>query len=173
MPCSASALHAEEGLETALIQLGADDAKSAGDAGGTAAEILLLRHVVKVDPAILTLHGALAAKHHAVLLRIQGVKRVDEKWRGKFQYTALAVNYEKEALPAGSQGTERKKSKRQSRLELSDGDMIQQTLPLSENEFSRGIMEKTTPVRWNGEELDIPTFLRKNQVIDTGKDQLS
>ncbi|MBQ4315081.1 MAG: hypothetical protein IJC21_06550 [Lentisphaeria bacterium] len=98
---------------------------------------------------------------------------VDEKWRGKFQYTALAVNYEKEALPAGSQGTERKKSKRQSRLELSDGDMIQQTLPLSENEFSRGIMEKTTPVRWNGEELDIPTFLRKNQVIDTGKDQLS
>ena len=97
---------------------------------------------------------------------------VDEKWQGKFQYTALAIKYEQENIQNTS-GTERRKSKRAERLESENSDMIQQILPLSEMEFSRGIMEKTTPVRWNGEELDIPTFLRKNQIIDTGKSSVS
>lgn len=96
----------------------------------------------------------------------------EPEWQGKFQYTALAVKYEQETIPSSSAG-ERKKSKRNQRLEQENNDMIQQILPLSENDFNRGIMEKTTPVRWNGEELDVPTFRRRNQIIDTGKDPLS
>ena len=95
----------------------------------------------------------------------------EPKWHGKFQYTVLAIKYEQE-VPSAS-GGERKRSKRQQRIEQDTGDMVQQTLPLTESDFSRGIMEKTTPVRWNGEELDIPTFMRKNQIIDTGKDPVS
>ena len=97
---------------------------------------------------------------------------VEQEWSGKFQYTALAIKYEQENIQSSS-GTERRKTKRSEHLESENGDMIQQILPLSETEFSRGIMEKTTPVRWNGEELDIPTFLRKNQIIDTGKSSVS
>ncbi len=33
----------------------------------------------------------------------------------------------------------------------------------------KGIMKKGTAVHWNGEELDVPSFKRKNLVIDTGR----
>ena len=94
------------------------------------------------------------------------------EWQGKFQYTALAVKYELEEISPGT-GAVRRKSKRAESVEQDTGDMIQELLPLTETEFSRGIMEKTTPVRWNGEELDIPTFLRKNHIVDTGKGTVS
>ncbi len=35
--------------------------------------------------------------------------------------------------------------------------------------LSKGMMDKTTPVIWNGEDLDFPTFQRRNVMIDTGK----
>ena len=35
--------------------------------------------------------------------------------------------------------------------------------------LSKGIMEKTMPVLWNGEDLDIPTFKRRNAAVDNGK----
>ena len=93
---------------------------------------------------------------------------VDPAWKGRFQFTALAVKYEDEPI-APSSSQERRKSKRKNRMDTDESDMFQQMLPLSENEYSRGIMEKTTPVRWNGEELDVPTFQRRNLTIDTGK----
>ena len=34
---------------------------------------------------------------------------------------------------------------------------------------SKGIMESTQKVVWNGEDLDIPTFKRHGIVIDPGK----
>ena len=34
---------------------------------------------------------------------------------------------------------------------------------------SKGIMERTTPVMWNNEDLDEPTFKRRNLVIDDGR----
>ena len=35
--------------------------------------------------------------------------------------------------------------------------------------ISKGIMERTTPVMWNNEDLDEPTFKRRNAVIDDGR----
>ena len=97
---------------------------------------------------------------------------VEPEWQGKFQYTALAIKYEQEPIPSG-RASDRKKSRRNAQPEQEINGMVQQDLPLSEMEFSRGIMEKTTPVRWNGIELDIPTYMRQNKVIDQGKNSVS
>ena len=94
---------------------------------------------------------------------------VDPAWRDIFQFTALAINYEEEPIKAVP---EKRKSKRANR-DGESGDMIQQTLPWTDTDFSKGIMEKTTPVRWKGEELDVPTFQRRNHTVDTGKNPRS
>ena len=47
-------------------------------------------------------------------------------------------------------------------------DAVQQLLPM--DVVTRGIMEKTVPVIWEGENLDIPTFQRRGIVVDTGKE---
>ncbi|MBO5762729.1 MAG: hypothetical protein J6R85_02565, partial [Lentisphaeria bacterium] len=47
-----------------------------------------------------------------------------------------------------------------------DAEGEQQLLPL--NTLSKGIMEKTTQVIWNREDLDYPTFQRRSVVIDRG-----
>lgn len=125
----------------------------------------------------LSLHNAqsiftISSSHLSKKTSVMVGAAVHPDWHGKFQYTALAVKYEEESIPKTSR-SERSKNKRAERIEKDDGDMIQQSLPLTETEFSRGIMEKTTPVRWNGEELDIPTFLRRNQIVDTGKNTVS
>ena len=49
-------------------------------------------------------------------------------------------------------------------------DAFQQLLPM--DVVTRGIMEKTAPVIWEGENLDIPTFQRRGLVIDTGKENV-
>lgn len=115
---------------------------------------------------------SISSSHIGKKTKIMVGAAVSPDWQGKFQYTALAVRYEQERIPE-STGSGRKKSKRAARIEEDEGDMVQQSLPLAEAEFSRGIMENTTPVRWNNEELDIPTFQRKNLIIDTGKNTVS
>lgn len=137
-------------------------------------------HLCDADAVIFTLTGGeelslgdaqsvftIASDHIGKKTGIMVGAAVDPAWKGRFQFTALAIKYEEEPIPAAS--GERRKSKHKSRIEETESDMIQQILPLSENEYRRGIMEKTTPVRWNGEELDIPTFQRRNITIDTGK----
>ena len=115
---------------------------------------------------------SISSSHIGKKTKIMVGAAVSPDWQGKFQYTALAVRYEQESIPE-STGSGRKKSKRAARIVEEEGDMVQQSLPLAEAEFSRGIMENTTPVRWNNEELDIPTFQRKNLIIDTGKNTVS
>ena len=43
-------LQAEQGLQAVLLQLGADDAQAAGVVGGAIAHLVLLGHIVKVQP---------------------------------------------------------------------------------------------------------------------------
>ena len=43
----------------------------------------------------------------------------------------------------------------------------QQTLDL--DPVSKGIMERTTPVIWNNEDLDEPTYKRRKLMIDDGR----
>ena len=42
-------------------------------------------------------------------------------------------------------------------------------LTLMFDTVSKGIMERTTPVMWNNEDLDEPAFKRRNLVIDDGR----
>ncbi len=134
------------------------------------------------DAVILTLTGspalslsdaqsvfAIASKHIGKKNRILMGAAVDPAWQDVFQFTALTIKYEEEPIKPAA---EKRKSKRAAREEES-GDMIQQTLPWTDAEYSKGIMEKTTPVRWKGEELDVPTFQRRNQIVDTGKNPRS
>ena len=92
---------------------------------------------------------------------------VDEAYRGSMQFTAIAVNFEESGIPQESGG-----SRRKAKSALNENDDEQLTLPLSENEYNFGIMKNTTPVRWKGEELDVPTFQRKGITVDNGKDSL-
>ena len=112
----------------------------------------------------------IASSHIGKKSRVLVGAAVDPAWQDAFQFTALAIKYEEEPIKPV---TEKRKSKRSASREEESGDMVQQTLPWTDADFSKGIMEKTTPVRWKGEELDVPTFQRRNQTVDTGKNPRS
>ena len=65
-------LQAEQGLQAVLLQLGADDAQAAGVVGGAIAHLVLLGHIVKVQPlAVGGGHDALGPQDGAVVAGIQ------------------------------------------------------------------------------------------------------
>ena len=111
----------------------------------------------------------IASSHIGKKSRILVGAAVDPAWQNVFQFTALAIKYEEEPIKPAP---EKRKSKRAARDEES-GDVIQQMLPWTDAEYSKGIMEKGTPVRWKGEELDVPTCQRRNLSVDTGKNPRS
>lgn len=89
------------------------------------------------------------------------------EWNGLLQFSALTIVFDKQEELAVS----KKGGKKQSRIEeesLFGSNAIEQpVLPFAH--VSKGIMESTQKVVWNGEDLDIPTYIRHNEVIDTGK----
>ena len=92
-----------------------------------------------------------------------------EEWRGMIQLCAVTVRLdaENEIVEVMHKSTERT-PKRSRAAAASEEDASQLTLPFLET-VSKGIMENTTPVIWNCEDLDIPTFKRRNTVLDNGK----
>ncbi|MCQ2353371.1 MAG: hypothetical protein MJ033_07860 [Victivallaceae bacterium] len=90
-----------------------------------------------------------------------------EAWRGTFQITALAIKYdarekEREILDSAAASTQRKRTKKSS-----SSDVEQGLFNFDDNK--KGVMEGTIPVLWNGEDLDIPAYKRRDCPITGGK----
>ena len=90
-------------------------------------------------------------------------------WQGMLQFTAVAIKFEKtKAVSAGGKGSKKQQAKEDDADSLfSHASTEQLGLPFAQ--VSKGIMESTQKVLWEGEDLDIPTYIRREQVIDTGK----
>ena len=90
-------------------------------------------------------------------------------WQGMLQFTAVAIKFEKtKAVSAGGKGSKKQLAKEDDADSLfSHASTEQLGLPFAQ--VSKGIMESTQKVLWEGEDLDIPTYIRREQVIDTGK----
>ena len=92
------------------------------------------------------------------------------EWQGLLQFTALAITFDKQQeLPATkSSGRKLRAGAAQDMTDsLFAAPVEQPVLPF--DHVSNGIMESTQKVVWNGEDLDIPTYIRRNIIIDNGK----
>ena len=93
------------------------------------------------------------------------------EWQGARQLCVLAVKYSEpapEPPPRSSQPRPRRETLRtppKPTAADADGEQLEFEL----EPISKGIMERTTPVIWNNEDLDEPTFKRRNAVIDDGR----
>lgn len=88
-----------------------------------------------------------------------------EEFAGQLQLSVLAVRYLDRSEAVREPG--RKRSVRGSAADKND-DGLQMDLPNLTIE-EKGIMENTVPVVFDGVDLDIPTFKRRDMVIDPGK----
>lgn len=92
-----------------------------------------------------------------------------EELAGKLQMSALAVRYmDKNEAVADNPGKRKSSSRRQFTGASGESDSEQLALPNLIAE-EKGIMENTTPVIIDGEDMDIPAFKRRGLIIDTGK----
>ena len=85
-----------------------------------------------------------------------------KEFTGKIMLTALAVRYLDS--PTKSNTVRKRSFIRDDRRE-STGEQLFLDLEVE----NKGIMENTTPVIIDGEDLDIPTFKRRGILVDTGK----
>ena len=93
-----------------------------------------------------------------------------EEWADKILLSAVTVKFDTESEAAdllrNSSAPHPKRTRAaSSSVRVTDGDQL--TLPLEP--VSKGIMERGPQVRWGNEELDIPTFKRRNISVDNGK----
>lgn len=91
------------------------------------------------------------------------------EWDDILQITALSVHYTNKpvAAPVSTSAVARRRNSERKAAPEAEGSFVQQTLELDTVE--KGIMDKTTPEFFNGEDLDIPTFKRRGMIIDPGK----
>ena len=88
------------------------------------------------------------------------------EWKDMLQFTALAIKFDKEELAVNAKNPLPGRQEETESLFRST-PVEQPVLPF--DPVSNGIMESTRKVVWNGEDLDIPTYIRRNIVIDSGK----
>ena len=88
-------------------------------------------------------------------------------WSGSRQLCVLAIKYD-EAPPIPEPPAGRRSAARSERSPEGPAEKPEQ-LTLQFETVSKGIMERTTPVMWNNEDLDEPAFKRRNAVIDDGR----
>ncbi|MCQ2377748.1 MAG: hypothetical protein MJ016_00865 [Victivallaceae bacterium] len=92
-----------------------------------------------------------------------------EEWRNLLQISLLCVSFdsreEERALLEEPSRLSRGRKKRVDRN--GGGDTIQGVFTFDDNR--KGVMEGTLPVMWNSEDLDVPTYKRRNLVIIGGK----
>jgi len=88
-------------------------------------------------------------------------------WQGARQLCVLTVKYSEPEPEIPARPAAHRKRSAAAKPESGGGEAEQLTLKL--DPVSKGIMERTTPVMWNNEDLDEPTFKRRNVVIDDGR----
>ena len=93
-----------------------------------------------------------------------------EAWTDKILLAAITVKFDAESEPSELLRSSSVSHPRRTRTtspaaHAVDGDQL--TLPLEP--VSKGVMERGPQVKWGNEELDIPTFKRRNIAIDNGK----
>ena len=86
-------------------------------------------------------------------------------WFAARQLCVLAVKYDEET-PVPETAPERRPAGRRDPEKTPEKT---EQLTLQFETVSKGIMERTTPVMWNNEDLDEPAFKRRNAVIDDGR----
>lgn len=89
------------------------------------------------------------------------------EWRGMLQFSALTIKFDKQQEAASAKKNTKKTHGAEMDSLFGNTAIEQPVLPFAH--VSKGIMESTQKVVWNGEDLDIPTCIRHNEVIDTGK----
>ena len=93
------------------------------------------------------------------------------EWENMIQLTALAIKFDErtEAPAPEAAAPRRTRTRRNAAADAAEdnGGAVQMTLDF--DPVDKGIMERTTPVHWNNEDLDIPTFVRRRVVIDNGR----
>ena len=87
-------------------------------------------------------------------------------WQGVKQLCVLTIKYS-EPAPEIAPHTPALRPRPEPRRVDKPTAWVQPTLDL--DPVSKGIMERTTPVLWNDEDLDEPTFKRRDIVIDDGR----
>ncbi len=91
-----------------------------------------------------------------------------EEWRNQLLLCAVTVKFDAESEAVETLHKSTVRSPRRTRdARTSDGDGEQLTLQLEQE--SKGIMEKTTPVYWKNEDLDIPAYSRRKVAVVNGK----
>lgn len=135
------------------------------------------------DAVIFTLLGgpelSLGESRHILELAARQVKpdtqlivgaATGEEWANQIQLSAVTVKFDAESEAAELLRSSSAPHPRRTRAGFAgahgvDGDQL--TLPLEP--VSKGIMERGPQVKWGNEELDVPTFKRRNITVDNGK----
>lgn len=92
------------------------------------------------------------------------------EWSGRIMLSAVTVKFDAESeagelLRTSAERTPKRGRSAAAPVHTSDADQL--VLPLEP--ISKGVMERGAQVKWGNEDLDIPTFKRRNVVIDNGK----
>ncbi|MBE6357777.1 MAG: hypothetical protein E7057_00840 [Lentisphaerae bacterium] len=87
-----------------------------------------------------------------------------EEFAGKIMLTVLTVRYLDNPVQTGD-NRQKRSVDRHNNTDMGGGEQL--PLPLIVED--KGIMENTTPVMFDSEDLDVPTFRRRGLVIDSGK----
>jgi cell division protein FtsZ len=89
------------------------------------------------------------------------------EWEDMIQFTALAIKYKKPLKPQAESKHTGVSTREVTDSLFSNNSMEQPALPFVP--VSKGIMESTLKVIWQGKDLDIPTYIRNEISIDSGK----
>lgn len=95
-----------------------------------------------------------------------------EEWSGRIMLSAVTVKFDAESeagelLRTSAARPTAKRSRAAAAASVLTSDADQLVLPLEP--VTKGVMERGAQVKWGNDDLDVPTFKRRNIMIDNGK----
>ena len=106
----------------------------------------------------------LAGRHTGGEAEVVIAASTSPEWQGSLQLTALAIRFSEESEPQKNTEEKRRRHGAASPAAAEKSTQLEFTFDQSD----KGEMERTTPVIWNGEDLDEPTFKRRKISLDLG-----